>query len=266
MFLRYFLLQFVQPKKCFHSNSCSNLQAHYKMCDRTVHKAIVRYEPNAYRVALQFPHNIGNKIRTFNMNRRASEEISSVLCRVKTNLMSKLNTKQNKRAKNKPAAQAIEEYTTKLFKVSVPLDVETIDFESVALCDEVDGARSCVDVFVTDAEQHLLQLGAFYYRLEVNPPEVENISLPSNIMAGFVLYPNYLDLRHAKIRDCSTRWFTSEKVFTDYQVAKGEVRNLAWQEIHQGFVMTTTEEMIGKLIKVRTSLPVMTSLILCWNN
>lgn len=244
--------------KYFHTNlSC--LQAKIRMCDSIVHKAIVRHGPDISRVSLQFTHSIGTKSRTFNMNRLASEDVSLVLSRMGTNIVNKLlvkpKSKKVKREEEKPLEIPDVEYNVKLYKSeSVLENIKTVsDIESLSLSD-ADCELTCLEVFVSQGKFHLLKLGSLYYCLDVNPPTVDAMSLPSNIMAGFLLYPNYLDLSYAELHHCVTRWYISEKAFEDHQAAKSSLNNIVWKELPAGFILHTTDDMVGKLIKVSSYL------------
>lgn len=213
----------------------------------TFPKIIVRHQDDDPRLSLKFSYDFGHKTRKFNFNRAKDETVSSLLERMTTNII-KRSTTRKKRKTAEGDVDAPTNWTVTLLAASVPLP-DIIDFDNLKM-ETVCGDTSCMEVFITGSERHLLCVAEQHYRIDLNPPSVDAVSLPDNIMVGYNLHPNYLDLSHGCVEHSVVRWFISHNTFDDYQKAKAIILAIKWRELTSGFTLKVTEDMIGRLLKV----------------
>ncbi|KAF2358650.1 Endonuclease/exonuclease/phosphatase [Trinorchestia longiramus] len=219
--------------------------------DTTVQKAIIHQQST--RVSISFSYDFGTKTKLLNFNRDQEEPLSSVLLRVKTNVLKHLNRREKKRKAGQDSEPSSPvDCSVRLCKLSEsvhPVVGSTLNMDKLKL-PEVHEATTCLDAFVNGGKNRLLVVEHQPYILDVNPPTVDTVSLPENILAGFLLYPNSLVVKNASREQCHVKWFVSRMSFENYGAAKSAIATIEWDELSSGFFLKVDESMVNKVIKV----------------
>lgn len=197
-------------------------------------KVVVTHEENASVVGISFRYKneVSQIDRTFNLQRSIDEQLSNVLTRISSNIAKVANKKKNKNKNN------IVEIPVKL--------VKTVDEADVA-----DEGVSCHQAFVAKADEHNLVIGEDKYSIDVNPPIVKTVDLPKSMMAGFPVYPNKFEVMFADKESCVLDWFKSDLKFEAVKEAQNNLNQVVWLTVNSGYNCNTTNDDIGRLIKVK---------------
>ncbi|XP_018007908.1 2',5'-phosphodiesterase 12-like [Hyalella azteca] len=217
---------------------------------KDIQKAIVHQEGS--RIAISFSYDFGTKVRNFNFNRDQDEILSSVLLRIKTNVLKYMVRRKKRKVSDENQSSSPVDCSVKLCKLSDTINPVVgipFGFDHMKL-PEVHEATTCVDAFVKGSRNRLLFIEHQPYILDVNPPTVDSLMLPNCIMTGFLLYPNNLQIRNANREDSLVQWFLSEQTFESYEAAKLVAATAKWQELPTGFFLNVDDSMIDKVIKV----------------
>lgn len=189
------------------------------------------HDEEAGSVGLSFRVRHSNIDRTFNLKRSTEEDLSSVLTRISSNIQKVLNKKKKKN--EEPASV-------------VPVDIKTHE-GGVSVSRDM----SCFECFVAQAKQHYLDIGEQAYNLDVNPPIVQTLELPKNMMAGFSVYPNKIEVANGKVEDSLFTWFKSDIKFSSDEEAKALMGKIKWLEMGTGYMCSTSNDDVGRMLKVR---------------
>lgn len=194
-------------------------------------KVLVTHENGTETVGLSFRYkDEALKIdRIFNFERSTGEDLSNILARISGNIQKAL---KKKKKKNETDIEGI--------------DVKMIEENETIVKDDL----SCYETFVTLANKHKLVIGDSRYEIDLNPPIAKNIDLPKNIMAGFPVYPNKLEVRFAEKKQCLFKWFKSDKKFENEKDSRTQLSKINWIEFGYGRECKTTSEDVGRLLKV----------------
>lgn len=195
-------------------------------------KVVVTHDEEAKTLGLSFRVQQSNIDRTFNLKRSTEEDLSSVLTRISSNIQKVLNKKKKKL--EEPASV-------------VPIDIKTQGGVSVSK------DMTCYECFVVQANQHYLDIGEQSYALDVNPPVVQSLELPKNIMAGFPVYPNKIEIANGKAEDSEFIWYKSDSKFGSEEEARAQMKKINWIEMGSGYMCVTNNDDIGRLLKVRAA-------------
>ena len=99
-----------------------------------------------------------------------------------------------------------------------------------------------------------LKIGSESFTVELNPPTVKSLLLPSNIMSGFPVMP-YLQLEFGDKQFCRYKWFKStnhsEEQASSVPASAKEVLN--WEEVGNDFFYTPSILDVGCYLKLSCS-------------
>ncbi|RXG53882.1 2',5'-phosphodiesterase 12 [Armadillidium vulgare] len=176
--------------------------------------------------------------RYFNFQRKDSEKCARIFSRISDNITKILRKKIRKSQKG-----------SKDVEIPESINISVISKKDKELQD-VD-KNSCLDVFVSKANNYFLRIENTYYVFDVNPPLITTLELPKkNIMAGFLVYPSKLEGLNYNLSDTKLKWFTSKEKFQSYDEAKSTLEKLDWEEFAEGFHVFTLNKDVSKLLKV----------------
>jgi 2',5'-phosphodiesterase len=80
--------------------------------------------------------------------------------------------------------------------------------------------------------------------MSYNWPAINNIHLPTSILAGFYVYPSKLELQFAEKKESEFFWFKGNLPKSSRE------DQIEWQEIGQGFSYLVKSEDVGSKLKV----------------
>lgn len=168
-----------------------------------------------------------NLSRQFNFKRRITESVNDLSSRIKTNIDKCIANKVKRRKKE------------------VITNDETDQSVTVYLLDDgtvVDGSKSCKDVFFSGRKSLTLSINNNHYCTLVNPPWIETLTMPQNIMSGFYTYP------------CKFEILFGSKSASRFVWSKSDTSGANWVDISEGPLLYVSEELIGCKLKL-TSTP-----------
>ncbi|XP_037778628.1 2',5'-phosphodiesterase 12-like, partial [Penaeus monodon] len=217
---------------CQIGNTRKFLQSWRRVFKMPENKVVVTHEENASIVGISFRYKneVSQVDRTFNLQRSIDEQLANVLTRISSNIAKAANKK--KKNKNNP--------------VEVPVRMMRTADEAPVEGDDV----TCFRAFVAGAEGHSLLIGEDKYSIDVNPPIVKTVDLPKSMMAGFPVYPNKFEVMFANKESCILKWFKSDLRFDTVKEAQSKLNQVVWLEVNSGYNCYTTNDDIGRLIKV----------------
>ena len=90
------------------------------------------------------------------------------------------------------------------------------------------------------------------FSLAVNPPLVDSIKLQGRAMAGFLVYPHKVGLLFADEGKSTFEWFVSSERLKEEEdaAAAAAARGLQWTRRAEGFFYTTSQDDVGRALKV----------------
>ena len=107
------------------------------------------------------------------------------------------------------------------------------------------------------------------YQIDINPPLVENATLPKTIMTGFMVYPYKLKLESANRSDSVYEWFVSDEIYVNEkkqddiskvdnnlpnkkakQNEQANPKHLNWSKRESGLYFTPTHDDTNRYIKL----------------
>lgn len=185
-----------------------------------------------FQVVLPYEDKSLNSRREFNFDRRLSEPLDVFLGRMRTNVEKLLSNKRKKKVKNQPDVAAFQ-INVEVLKDGVP----------------VLGSDICKDVFFDGKASDLrLRLNDIDYLVSINCPWVSSISLPSNMMAGYLVFPAKLELLFCQKNDCLFHWY---RVKSDDKNKNLALDSVEWEDVATGFLFTPRSEDIGYHLKLK---------------
>jgi 2',5'-phosphodiesterase len=98
--------------------------------------------------------------------------------------------------------------------------------------------------FEKNSDEFCLKINESCYQLRYNWPTINQLTLPTSILAGFFIYPSKCDLDYANKHCSEFLWF------------KGKLPNskkeneIVWEEVGRGFCFLVRSEDIGYRIKL----------------
>ncbi|GAB6028344.1 hypothetical protein CHUAL_002515 [Chamberlinius hualienensis] len=182
----------------------------------------------------------GIKERKYNFRRSKTESLQIVKSRMLTNF-EKLGSKNKKKRQNQ--TETAKENSDLNIPVSF-LNGETV------FSDET----TCIEALTQGTA---LQIGDVVYEIKVNPPMLKSISLPTNIMSGFFVYPK-VDVEFADKSNCSFTWFRSTNIVTrdeskSTEKSSSKVSLLPvkdWEKVGDEMCYFTCADDIGRQLRV----------------
>lgn len=161
--------------------------------------------------------------RQFNFNRRLSEDVDAFLLRVATNFEKVAAKKMKlKKKKNEKTEEDTEEK-----KIEVSLFVDNNEIARNSICSEV----------FLPGKHIVLKLESKSFKIVVNSPWIDAISLPSSMLATFPVYPS-------KFESVFTEKELSTFVWTKSKDKK------TWTDVGNGFIFTPSNDEIDHYLKL----------------
>ena len=212
--------------------------------------AILRTVDNGGKFTFSFhlkTSKFGGIDKQFDMCRSVDEKVSNFLERLNANVEKVINkkAKKKKRAENDSKGDILE--------ISLSVDGQYI----------TDLSYNIQDVLLKSGTE--LHISGEKFKIDINPPIVENAILSNIIMSGFMAYPHKFKLEAADKEDSNYEWFVSEEKFKDGanwpQVKKSndskneknsgqtDVTRLQWLRRSNGFYFTPTETDVHRYVK-----------------
>lgn len=220
--------------------------------NRIMPKAIVRCVDSEDTLNLSFIYSnpeLGIKQRQFNFQRKKCEPLETAKTRICENVKRRA-FKTNKKKKNKPQNGAENEHVTTQIDSEIQLTVD-VSINQISCSADT----PCKEAFIHSA---ILKIGDAVYDVVVNPPTVKSLSLPSNIMAGFPIYPK-LEVEFTDKSQCSYSWYRTKTPINQFDVTDqcSASKNLTkpmpisdWEHIGNSFHYLTSIDDIGRLLRV----------------
>ena len=168
--------------------------------------AILRSLEDGEKITFSFrltTKRFGGIDKQFNMCRNVNEDLSEFVKRLSSNVEKVVNKKaKNKKLKTLGSKDESPELTC---HHDMP----------ITFCqnrEPITDPNSKVKDVLFDSTTEL-NVGEEVFKIDINPPMVENATLNSKIMSGFMTYPYKLKLERANKVDSKFEWFVSEKMF-----------------------------------------------------
>jgi 2',5'-phosphodiesterase len=86
------------------------------------------------------------------------------------------------------------------------------------------------------------------FHLDIDPPTVKTLKLPTLIMAGYPVYPSKFEVEYCESTQCEFIWYKSH---ASVKVAPSEDSSESWDQVGAGFSYTTSNSDIGSWLKVK---------------
>ncbi|RZF34601.1 hypothetical protein LSTR_LSTR016636 [Laodelphax striatellus] len=214
----------------------------YSLSYKTNLKAHSMEKPTAYfrltdgydtfQVSFLFKNETLNIERECNFNRKLDERVGDFLNRVKVNI-DKLKSSKRKNKKQKVLTDL--ELDSSVSSAGLFQDGTLIDSETI-----------CRDaIFCYKSAKNLsLNINDVQYSVSINAPWVNELCLPSSMLAGFFIYPSKFNVLFSEQKDCSFTWFRKKCK----QAPKSD--DPGWQKVGEGFVYTVENEDVGYYLKL----------------
>uniref|UniRef100_A0A7G3AIK4 2',5'-phosphodiesterase 12 n=1 Tax=Lutzomyia longipalpis TaxID=7200 RepID=A0A7G3AIK4_LUTLO len=204
---------------------------------RKMDKVYFRHGENDPSVDISFRYaNSEYKIdRVFNFRRNVSELVEVFTDRMRTNIEKEFG-KRNKKQKKKSDDSGDAVTHSKPPEISVQLTGGGNNLSG----------KTFEDILASDDLRNTLELCILGQKLPVavNHPFVDNITLPTSILAGFFVYPSKVELSFATEADCTFIWYVGS-------VPKsGKFSEIDFKEAGRGFSYFAQPEDVGSHLKV----------------
>lgn len=148
-------------------------------------------DSDRFEVTFKISHK--NINRQFNFNRLLSENVGDFLARIRTNVEKVLNPKVKKKKINLEDAAGL-------------MDVKLIQDGEV-----VDSNQQCKSVIFGSGKNLSLNIVGDNYKVIVNPPWVESLSLPQSLMVGSYCYPSKLEILFGDPKNSIFEWYKCDR-------------------------------------------------------
>lgn len=181
-----------------------------------------------FQLSFQLRNGLLGVDRQFNFSRQLSEKVNDFLARVTANIERKVNKK-----KKKKKGTGEEEKQEEGNKIEVSL------FRGG---ERVPGDQMCKDILFDSGL--CLQILDTKFSVILNAPWVSLITLPSNIMAGFPVYPLKLEVLFADKSECKFFWYKNTGT------SRGKKMPEDWVEVGSGYYYTPSTCDIGCHLKI----------------
>ncbi|CAG0878630.1 unnamed protein product, partial [Darwinula stevensoni] len=210
---------------------------HLRMMSSTneVGKLIALHKEGESRIdlCLQYSNQrLGIKQRRFNFSRRVDEPLQALLSRMYANF--EKATQKSKKKKENEGKQ--ESGDNPKFEI---LEQEMYFLDSSG--EKIASDRPVVEVLFQGNLDVRLKICDSVIEIERNPPTIMNLSLPSSIMAGFLVYPKKLEVEFATLEDVIMKWYIS---------SSSSNSDLPWEDKGVQRYLEVTNADIGKKVKL----------------
>lgn len=168
-----------------------------------------------------------NSVRQFNLSRRPSESLESILVRIGANIQKVLNKSKKKKG---------------------PADDTTVQAN---FCDDednpIDNTQTCLDLFSFNGPVKL-KIADTCYDTIFNPPWVISVFLPKSILAGFPIYPENYVVQNADDEHTKFMWYKGLSVNEKgNQISDAHIK---WDFLSSGYTYTPSTADIGMKLKL----------------
>lgn len=188
---------------------------------------------NDDRVEIQFQY-VNSTIglnRWFNFNRSLDDNVQQITERIVANI-DKACLKYKKKKLKKSPTDAMDE-----FKLEVQL---------MKGCEILGPEVSCRNLLIMP--NVVIAVNGQLFHLDIDPPTVKTLKLPTSIMAGYPVHPSKFEVEHCESTQCEFIWYKSH---ASVKVAPSEDSSESWDQVGAGFSYTTSNSDIGSWLKVK---------------
>jgi 2',5'-phosphodiesterase len=188
--------------------------------------AYIRYQDGADQFQLSFELRNGllGVDRQFNFSRQLSEKVNDFLARITANIERTVSKK--KKRKKGIGEEEGHKNEVRLFRGG----------------ELVPGDQTCKDILFDSGL--CLQILDTKFSVILNAPWVTLIRLPSNIMAGFPVYPLKLEVLFADKSECNFIWYKNTSINQGKKIPED------WVEVGSGYYYTPSTCDIGCYLKI----------------
>ena len=208
-------------------------------------------------ISFRFVHELETKKidRVFNFVRDVNESVEVSLNRIKNNLEKEFIKKQKKKPKkNQPPAEAepaeenlqvgLKEFSLKLWNLISKISLFQIQVELLDSHGLVENKTFAELLEHFESSEYILRLHQIPFTVKFNWPWINNLQLPTSILAGFFVYPSKLDIDYADRHASGFIWYRGK-------LAENKREDqIAWEEIGRGFSILASHEDIGYKLKL----------------
>lgn len=198
----------------------------------TTMKAYVRTLKEEERIEIKFKYvdsNLGLE-RWFSFNRSMDDSVQQIKERIVTNI-DKACSKYRKRMQKKSPAGNVDAFK---------LDVELMQNSEV-----LDSEVACRKLL--EMPNVAIAVNGQLFHLDIDPPAVKTLKLPSCFMAGFPVYPNKIELENCQLNECEFIWSKSPNLTSK---TAPEASSDTWVAVGSGLSYTTSNLDIGSWLKL----------------
>lgn len=185
--------------------------------------------------------------RVFNFSRDLNEKVDVCLERIKTNVEKELNKKSKqavKAKKKQKSTDEIEEVGSTSQIANPELNRPTIEVALLKNDDQIRDVafRQILAAESFQTENFILKVIEDCYEVVFNCPWVNEIKLPTSILANYYVYPAKLDLQFTSKNECEFTWYRG--------LPKANEEHILWEKVGTGFTYQATPLDIGHRLKL----------------
>lgn len=197
----------------FHVRNKANCAFIYEM-----DKAYVRINSDTFEFSFQYKNPNLNIDRQFNFSRRLTENVSTFLGRISTNV-DKVLSKQKKKNKN-----------------TTDVNLLINDIFLYQNGKNLNGEEICKNIFDKNHDLKLKILNNEYI-IMINTPWIKSATLPTSMLANFLVYPSKFETQFTDKDSSEFTWFKSQD-------------QKEWIEVGKGFLYKPTNDDINSYLKI----------------
>lgn len=179
--------------------------------------------------------------RTFNFSRKIAENVDAFTGRVSSNIKKELDKGKKKQKKVKGVkGEALPDTPTLPTPPPPPEDVKVELLENHDT--PLDGitVQELLDKIVNNTTQsYYMNILGQLYKIKLNAPWVTNLTMPSSILAGYLVYPNKLETLFSAKSDLEFIWY------------RGQVEKNQWIEVNRGYSYLVQNEDVNHNLKLQ---------------
>lgn len=187
---------------------------------------------NQFHITFRYVNEAFAIDRTFNFSRYITENISTCMDRIRTNVEKEFQKKTKKKKNKKELDHLIP---------TRPVPNVVIELWKNNNHQIIDGTFKDV---LPPKEEMFLKIIDRNFKVVFNSPWVSQITLPTSILAGFLVYPSKLELQFAEKADCTFKWYCGQPTKSKQD------DDIEWKEIDEGFIHRTKNNEINNKVKV----------------
>lgn len=195
---------------------------------RTAHKYIFKMDKaylrhlrdnEQFQITFKYTNSDLNVDRQFNFNRKLSESVEIFLSRVITSVQKALNKKNKKRK--------AEEDDSNGNTVEASLFLNNLELPKDTVCGDIFQPGNDIVLKILDQE----------YKIIINSPWIDAISLPTSILATFPVYPSKFETVFTDKNRSVFTWFKSKNL-------------TEWIILGNSYILTPSNEEIDHYLKL----------------